>query len=36
MMRSIFNGRLAFFIGGMNGKETENYNMVITKYYEKS
>lgn len=35
MMKSIFNEELAFFIGGMNGKETENYNMAQSKCDER-
>ena len=35
MIRSISNERLAFFIGGMNGKETENNNMAQSKCDER-
>jgi len=34
MMRSISDDGLAFFIGGMNGKETENNNMAQSKCNE--
>lgn len=35
-MKSIFNEGLAFFIGGMNGKETENNNMAQSKCDERA
>lgn len=34
MMRSISDNGLAFFIGGMNGKETKNNDMAQSKCNE--
>lgn len=34
-MKSISNEKLAFFMGGMNGKETENNDMAQSKCDER-